>query len=111
MGSKTAFIRTRIDPCPKEEVESMLHIWGITTTQAIDMFYKQIKRTHQFPLDLRFNAETERAISEAKQGKGVKTYKNSEEMFKSLGMLPVVNRSVMGIKRRAKVKQRKIQND
>ncbi len=107
MGNKTAFVRTRIDPILKEEVESMLHVWGITTTQAIDMFYSQIKRTRRFPLDLHFNAETERAIKDAKQGKRVKTYKDSKAMFKALGMLP--NRRAPGknIKKRISSKLKK----
>ncbi|HEV2523984.1 MAG TPA: hypothetical protein VGU44_02485 [Gammaproteobacteria bacterium] len=51
------------------------------------MFYGQIKRARKFPLGLRFNAETERAIKDAKQGEWVKTYKDSTPMFKTLGML------------------------
>jgi len=86
MAGKTAFIRTRIDPVLKSDVETMFHGWGITTTQAIDMFYKQIKRTRSFPLELRFNEETDRAIKEARQGRGVKTYKTSKEMFRDLGI-------------------------
>jgi DNA-damage-inducible protein J len=83
---KTAFVRARIDPILKKEVESMFDKWGITTTQAISMLYKQIKNTHSFPLSLRFNSETERAIKEAKEGKGVKSFNTSQEMFKALGM-------------------------
>lgn len=107
MENKTAFIRTRIDPVLKGEVESMLHVWGITTTQAIDMFYRQIKRTHKFPLDLRFNAETELAIKEAKQEKGVKTFKEPEIMFKALGIPSKGGRSFKNIKRKSHVKSRK----
>jgi len=105
MAAKTAFIRARIDPNLKEEVESMFHDWGITTTQAIDMFYKQIRRTHKFPLVLSFNEETQEAIRDAKQGKGVKTYKDANQMFKALGMSTSKRRPFKGTKGRAKPHQ------
>ena len=112
MTGKTAFIRARIDPALKNEVESMLHVWGITTTQAIDMFYKQIKHTHRFPLDMSFNVETERAIREAKEGKGVKAYKTSKEMFKALGM-PPTDRIIKGIGKQTQIprKNRRAQGE
>jgi DNA-damage-inducible protein J len=84
--AKTDFIRARIEPKLKAEVESLFDSWGISTTQAIHIFYKQIQRTKGLPFEFaKPNAETEKAIQEAKQGKGIVKCKNEKELFEKLG--------------------------
>ncbi len=86
-ATKSEYIRARVEPKLKYEVESLFNSWGITTTQAITLFYKQIQSIHGLPFEFaKPNRETERAIKEAKQGKGLVKCKNEQDLFKQLGM-------------------------
>ena len=85
--SKTAFVRARIEPELKEDVEKVFEKLGVTTTQVITMLYKQIKRSHRIPLDMSVpNAQTARAIKAARKRKGVVECKDEKELFKNLGL-------------------------
>jgi len=64
---KTAIINARVKPELKAEVESILSQLGITTTQAITMFFEQVKINRGIPFELKIpNAETIEAMEEAR---------------------------------------------
>ncbi len=46
---KSAMIRARMDPQLKEEAESILQELGLTTTQALTLFYQQIRMKRALP--------------------------------------------------------------
>ena len=50
--SKTAVVTTRIEPELKSEVEAILSELGLTTSQAILLYFKQIKRQRAIPFSL-----------------------------------------------------------
>lgn len=54
---KSASIRARIDPQLKEEVETILQELGISTTQALTLFYQQIRLNRGLPFAVRLPAE------------------------------------------------------
>ena len=55
----TATINTPIQPDLKEEVEKILAKLGINTTQAITLFFEEIKSKQKIPFDLKIpNEET-----------------------------------------------------
>ena len=65
---KTAIINARIKPELKGDVEQILAQLGITTTQAITMFFEQIKMNRGIPFQLKIpNAETVVAMKEARE--------------------------------------------
>jgi len=85
--SKTATITAEIDPILKDEVENIFKELGITTTEAIDAFYYQIKRYRRLPFDVENpNEETLKAIDEAEKGIDLVVCENAEDMFKKLGI-------------------------
>src|SRR5580658_7062743 len=45
----TAILRTRIDPRRKARVEKILDQLGMTSTQAVNMFFAQIERRKAIP--------------------------------------------------------------
>jgi addiction module RelB/DinJ family antitoxin len=47
--SETAILRTRIDPRRKARVEKILDQLGMTSTQAVNMFFAQIERRKAIP--------------------------------------------------------------
>ena len=49
---KSAMIRARVEPDLKEEVESIFKELGITTTEAITIFYHQVKAKKGIPFEL-----------------------------------------------------------
>ena len=65
---KTAIINARVKPELKGDVEQILAQFGITTTQAITMFFEQIKMNRGIPFQLKIpNAETVVAMKEARE--------------------------------------------
>ncbi|HIP47257.1 MAG TPA: type II toxin-antitoxin system RelB/DinJ family antitoxin [Campylobacterales bacterium] len=66
-----ATVRARVDSKLKEDVEEILSEIGLTTSQAITMFLKGIKRERGIPIDLKIpNEKTLKAMQEAKDGIG-----------------------------------------
>jgi len=83
--SKSAFIRTRIEPKLKNQTEKILHDMGVTPSQVVSMLYRQIQRTHELPLEFSIpNAETARAIMEAREKSGIESCKNVKDLFDKL---------------------------
>jgi DNA-damage-inducible protein J len=59
----------RIQPEIKSQAKEILADYGLDMTTAVNMFFRQIVRTHAVPLDLRPevpNAETIEAMEEAR---------------------------------------------
>ena len=64
-------IRARVDSKLKGEIEDILSEIGISTSQAILMFLKAVKRERGIPFELKIpNETTLKAMQEAKEGKG-----------------------------------------
>jgi DNA-damage-inducible protein J len=81
------FVSSRVEPHLKAEVQDILDDLGITTSQAIVMLFRAIKRERGMPFPLTLpNEETKTAIEETRQGKGLIEHKNTEDLFKDLGI-------------------------
>ena len=52
MMAKIATVRARIEPELKEEVEKLFKELGISTTEAINLFYRQVKLRNGFPFSV-----------------------------------------------------------
>ncbi|WP_353571985.1 type II toxin-antitoxin system RelB/DinJ family antitoxin [Candidatus Albibeggiatoa sp. nov. BB20] len=71
---KTAIINARVKPELKQDVEQILSQLGITTTQAVTMFFEQIKLKRGIPFDLVLpNEETLAAIKDAETNQNLET--------------------------------------
>jgi DNA-damage-inducible protein J len=69
---KTSIINARVKPELKGDVEQILSKLGITTTQAITMFFEQIKINRGIPFPLQLpNEETVEAMQEARNNKNL----------------------------------------
>ncbi|TSD00235.1 MAG: Uncharacterized protein Greene101449_253 [Candidatus Peregrinibacteria bacterium Greene1014_49] len=87
-------IQQRIDPSLRKEAEQILQIQGIKPSQAIILFYTEVKRAGGLPFTPSPvqpseipNARLQKDIRDAARGKGVKTYKNEKDFFDSLHAL------------------------
>ena len=82
--ARTATVQARIEPELKSSVETILDTLGMNTTDAINIFFKQIKLARGIPFELRIpNRETRKAIAEARKGKG-KKFRSTEALFSEL---------------------------
>lgn len=71
---KTAIINARVKPELKQEVDKILAQLGISTTQAITMFFEQIKLNHGIPFELKIpNQETIDAMQDARANRNLET--------------------------------------
>jgi len=85
--SKTATIRTRIEPSLKIEVEDILAQLGLTASETVQLLYRQIKLQRGLPFDVRIpNALTARTLRASKAGKNVKRFGSKKELFADLGL-------------------------
>jgi DNA-damage-inducible protein J len=85
--SKSAMIRARVDPNLKDEVETVFAQLGLSTTQAITLFYQQVKLNRGLPFDVRIpNAVTQRTFAETDAGENIVRCENAEDLFARLGI-------------------------
>ena len=89
--AKTANINIRIDPETKAGAEQLFASFGITITDAVNIFLRQSLMVGGLPFEMkqpRFNAVTETAMQEARDiasGKvSVKSYASARELFEDL---------------------------
>jgi DNA-damage-inducible protein J len=81
--AKTGMIRARIDPELKARAEAVLGTLGLNASDAIRLFYTQVTLSDGLPFDVRIpNAETRKAIRDARAGKGLNHYASAAEMLK-----------------------------
>jgi DNA-damage-inducible protein J len=85
--SKTATVRARIEPQLKEKVEAIFQELGLTTTEAINLFYKQVELQQGLPFQVKIpNRITQKTFKETDQGENVIQCNNLEQMFSKLGI-------------------------
>jgi DNA-damage-inducible protein J len=83
--NRTATVRARIEPSLKTDVEKLLSRLGITTTEAITMFFSQIRLRKGLPFMVELPSEITRQTFEAtNRGAELHHYENLDEMFKAL---------------------------
>ena len=73
--AKSEMIRARVEPKLKRDAEVVLDKLGMTPTEAITLFYKQVTLHRGLPFPVRIpNAETRKALREARSGKNVEAF-------------------------------------
>lgn len=89
--AKTANINVRIEPEIKQRAENLFNSFGISVTDAINIFLHKSIMEGGFPFMIkqsRYNAETEAAIHEARNiilgNIQTKTYSSTKELFDEL---------------------------
>ena len=89
--AKTNNINIRIDSDTKKAVESLYGQFGITVSDAVNIFFRKSLMDGGLPFDMKqpkYNRETEAAMQEARDimtGKiYAKSYSNAKELFEEL---------------------------
>ena len=97
--AKSAMIRARVEPPLKQDAEKVLDKLGMTPTEAITLFYSQVKLQRGLPFSVNIpNKETARAIRETRARKNVKSlslaeFRKEVESLWRLAMRRVVRRN------------------
>jgi DNA-damage-inducible protein J len=82
---KTAIVRARIEPRMKDAVEKILDKLGLSTSEAINIFLKQIYLKKGLPFEIKLpNDELREAVEGSRKGKNISRYKTADELFMDL---------------------------
>jgi DNA-damage-inducible protein J len=85
--SKTATVRARIEPDLKDRAEHIFHQLGLTATQAITLFYKQVEQKKGMPFNLTLaNEITKQTFDNTDAGRDLIVCKDADDMFLKLGI-------------------------
>jgi DNA-damage-inducible protein J len=83
---KSAVIHARIEPETKREAEDILARLGITPTEAIRVFYRQISLRQGLPFPVAVpNARTAGTLRKSRRGKEIEAFTTLDAMFESWG--------------------------
>lgn len=83
--SRTGYITARVEPKLKASAGRVLSRIGVSTSDAITMFLRQVVMRQGMPFDVRVpNAETRKAIEELEAGGGKVYHGSTKEVFDSV---------------------------
>ncbi len=84
---KTATVRARIEPLLKEDVDKLFKKMGLTTTEAINLFYRQVKLRNGLPFSVVIpNKTTEKVFKDTDAKRNLIRCEDADDMFDKLGI-------------------------
>ncbi|HLH49760.1 MAG TPA: type II toxin-antitoxin system RelB/DinJ family antitoxin [Roseiarcus sp.] len=84
--TKSETIRARVEPALKHDAEAVLNKLGLTPTEAITLFYKQVALYRGLPFPVRIpNVATRRALREAQDRKNIESFESVVAWAKEMG--------------------------
>ena len=85
--NKSATVRARIEPNLKNKAEKVFRELGLSTTQAINLFYRQVELRNGLPFEVVIpNKATRRTFSDTDAGKDLILCEDADDMFEKLGI-------------------------
>jgi DNA-damage-inducible protein J len=82
--SQSATVHARIDPATKAATEKVLESLGMTPTEAIRLFYRQIAIRQSFPLELRVpNKLTASVLAKSDKNEEIETFESATALYSS----------------------------
>lgn len=79
--ARTAMVQARMEPNLKHNAEKIFSAVGLSATEAITVFYKQVELMRGIPFEVKIpNKETRAAIADARKGRG-KSYVSAKALF------------------------------
>jgi DNA-damage-inducible protein J len=89
--AKSSAMTIRIDPETKSQVDSVLQYLGLTTSEAVTIFFRQVILNNGIPFPVKvpaYNDETLAALREAEgiAQNGPHRFNTAGEMFENLGI-------------------------
>ena len=85
--AKSAMIRARTESGLKSEVEDIFKQLGLTTTEAINLFFSQVRLRNGLPFEVTIpNDLTIKTFKDTDKGKNIIKCKDANDMFNKLGI-------------------------
>ena len=85
--AKIATVRARVEPRLKQDVEMLFKKMGLSTTEAINLFYQQVKLRNGLPFNVVIpNKTTEKVFKETDAKRNLIRCEDAEDMFDKLGI-------------------------
>jgi len=85
--SKTATVRARIEPDLKKRVDSLFRRLGLSPSEAITLFYRQVEIRKGLPFDVVIPTETTRkTLEDTDSGRNLILCNDADDMFNKLGI-------------------------
>ena len=85
--AKEATVRARIDSGLKAEVENLFEALGLSTTEAITLFYHQVKLRKGLPFEVAVPSElTQKVFEETDAGENLVKFDTAAAMYEDLGI-------------------------
>jgi len=85
--SKTGTIRARVEPRLKSKAEQVFSRLGLTTTQALTLFYRQVELRNGLPFEVAVpNQTTRRTFAATDAGRDLIVCEDADDMFRKLGI-------------------------
>jgi DNA-damage-inducible protein J len=85
--AKIATVRARVEPGLKHDVEMLFKKMGLSTTEAINLFYRQVKLRNGLPFNVVIpNKTTEKVFKETDAKRNLIRCEDAEDMFDKLGI-------------------------
>jgi len=82
--SQSAVVHARIDPATKAATEKVLDTLGMTPTEAIRLFYRQIAMRKSFPLELHIpNRLTASVLTKSDKNQEIEKFDSASELYAS----------------------------
>ncbi len=84
---KTEVVQARIDVKTKTQVQRVLSSLGLSMSDAITIYFRQIILKRGIPFEVKIpNSLTMKTIEKAERGEEVSSFSSEEELFKDLGI-------------------------
>lgn len=85
--TKTTAITVRLDPQVKKDAQTIFNELGLTTTQAVSLFLKQVSLNKGLPFAVEIpNEQTIQAIEDGLNKRNIKTFENADAALNYLGL-------------------------
>ena len=85
--AKTTTISARIDPEVKKSAERIFRELGLTSSQAITLFYKQVELQQGLPFIVKIpNSLTAETLEAARRRENLENFNTAKDLFEDLGI-------------------------
>lgn len=85
--AKDAIINARVESRLKAKVDHIFGALGLSPTEAITLFYKQVELNKGLPFEVKIpNKLTQKILKDSLAGKNIRKFKTKRELFADLGI-------------------------
>ena len=85
--AKDAIINARVESKLKTKVDHIFNILGLSPTEAITLFYKQVELNNGLPFEVKVpNKLTQKTLRDSQVGKNTRKFKSARELYADLGI-------------------------